>query len=56
MSNNNTSMLLTALMLSALAAVLGSIPIILAKGIEWYYRLVYAACPNAAIWLMNPGA
>jgi tryptophan-rich sensory protein len=42
-----------ALMLSALAAILGSIPIMFAKGIEWYDQLSkpFFAPPN---WLFAP--
>jgi tryptophan-rich sensory protein len=53
MSNNNISRLATALLLSALAAVLGSIPIIFARGIEWLDTLSkpFFAPPN---WLFGP--
>jgi tryptophan-rich sensory protein len=53
MSKNNTSRLVTALMLSTLAAVIGSIPIIFAKGIEWYDQLSkpFFAPPD---WLFGP--
>jgi translocator protein len=53
MSNNNTSRLVTALMLSTLAAVIGSIPIVFAKGIEWYDQLSkpFFAPPG---WLFSP--
>jgi translocator protein len=50
---NNYSKLVTALLLSVLAAVLGSIPIIFARGIEWQDRLSkpFFSPPN---WLFGP--
>jgi tryptophan-rich sensory protein len=53
MNKNNTSRLATALMLSALAAILGSVPITFARGIEWLDTLSkpFFAPPN---WLFGP--
>jgi tryptophan-rich sensory protein len=53
MSKNDTSRLVMALMMSAIAAILGSIPIIFTKGIEWLDTLSkpFFAPPN---WLFGP--
>jgi translocator protein len=53
MNKNNSSKLVTALLLSAVAAVLGSIPIIFTKGVEWQDTLSkpFFAPPD---WLFGP--
>lgn len=53
MTENNTSKLVTALLLSAVAAIAGSVPIIFTRGIEWQntLRKPFFAPPD---WLFGP--